>query len=374
VSDLATTGFEHLFGRPPQAARAAPGRVNLIGEHTDYNDGFVLPIATPQHTRVEVAPSDGDVARVWSASVAADRPIEYRVGGERRRGEWIDYVQGVTAAMRARGFAVRGFDARIESELPLGAGLSSSASLEIAMVRALAAAFELTIDPIEGARIGHDAETGLVGAPVGMMDQMAASLATPDAALFLDTRSLAFEQLPLPSAAEMVVIDSGIAHHHASGEYRVRREECAESARQLGVAALRDVTVERLRAVSLPAPLDARARHVVTENARVVAARDALVRGDAPAFGALMNESHRSMRDDFQVSTPDVDALVAIAQQQPEVFGARMTGGGFGGSVVVLVARGEARTVAASIATCYRRERRCEPAILIPQRLRGPLD
>ena len=203
----------------------APGRVNLIGDHTDYNDGFLMPIATPQHTRVEVATASGDVVRVWSASIASERPASYRLGEERRRGEWIDYVQGVTAAMRGRRLPIRGFDARIESDVPLGAGLSSSASLEIAMVRALGEAFGLAIDPIETARIGHDAETGLVGAPVGIMDQMAASLAAPDAALFIDTRSLQFEQLPLPSSAELVVIDSGITHRHAGGDYRVRRQE-----------------------------------------------------------------------------------------------------------------------------------------------------
>src|SRR5262249_34228531 len=366
LSDVATTGFERLYGRPPDVARAAPGRVNLIGEHTDYNDGFVMPIATPQSTRVELAARDRDMARVWSASIALDRPVAYRLGDERRRGEWIDYVQGVTAAMRARGLPIRGFDARIESDVPLGAGLSSSASLEIAVVRALAAAFGLAINPIDAARIGHDAETGLVGAPVGIMDQMAASLAAQDAALFLDTRSLDFEHLSLPAGTELAVIDSGITHQHASGEYHVRRGECVESARRLEVRALRDATPEQVSAARLPAPLDARARHVVTENRRVLAARDALARGDTSAFGALMNESHRSMRDDFQVSTPDVDALVEIARRQPGVFGARMTGGGFGGSIVVLVARGEARRVAESVAARYRREREKSPAILIP--------
>ena len=366
MTEVATTGFEILFGRPPEVAREAPGRVNLIGEHTDYNDGFVMPIATPQHTRVELATVNGDAVRVWSASIAAERPATYRLGEERRRGEWVDYVQGVTAAMRGRRLAIRGFDARIESDVPLGAGLSSSASLEIAMVRALVEAFELAIDPIEIARIGHDAETGLVGAPVGIMDQMAASLAAPDAALFIDTRSLEFDQLSLPPSAALVVIDSGIKHQHASGEYRVRRQECADSATRLGVRALRDATPDLLAAAALPAPLDRRARHVVSENARVVEARDALKRGDATRFGELMNDSHRSMRDDFEVSTAEIDALVAIAQQQADVFGARMTGGGFGGSVVMLVARGAARQIGELVAARYRAEHNGTPAILIP--------
>ena len=366
MSEVATTGFEILFGRPPEVVREAPGRVNLIGEHTDYNDGFVMPIATPQHTRVELAAASGNVVRVWSASVAAERPTTYRLGEERRRGEWIDYVQGVTAAMTGRRLPIRGFDARIESDVPLGAGLSSSASLEIAMVRAIGEAFEVAIDPIETARIGHDAETGLVGAPVGIMDQMAASLAAPDAPLFIDTRSLTFEQLSLPSSAELVVIDSGIKHQHAGGEYRVRRQECVDSARRLGVRALRDVTAAALAAAALPPPLDRRAGHVVSENARVLEARAALQRGDAKRFGELMNASHRSMRDDFEVSTPEIDRLVAIAQQRADVFGARMTGGGFGGSVVMLVARGAARELGELVAARYRAEHGGTPAILIP--------
>jgi len=366
LADVAAAAFEALFGRAPSIAGDAPGRVNLIGEHTDYNDGFVMPIATPQRTRVELAPRADDAARVWSANVAGDGLVEFRVGGEMRRGDWIDYVQGVTAAMRARRLPIRGFDARIESAVPLGAGLSSSAALEIAVVRALCGAFDLDVDPVEGARIGHDAETKLVGAPVGMMDQMAATFAANDAALFIDTRTLAFERLALPRGAELVVIDSGVSHAHATGEYRVRREECVASARRLNVAALRDVTAQDLTRVALPAPLDRRARHVVTENARVLEAREALRRGDEAAFGVLMNDSHRSMRDDFDVSTPDVDALVEIAQQNAGVFGARMTGGGFGGAVVLLVRRGAAREIAAAVADRFRRERRRTPAVLIP--------
>lgn len=366
MTDVAASGFEILFGRAPDVARDAPGRVNLIGEHTDYNDGFVLPIATPQRTLVELATRADDLVRVFSANVPGDRAAEFHIGAERRRGGWIDYAQGVTSAMRARRLPVRGFDARIESGVPLGAGLSSSAAFEIALVRAVCAAFDLAVDAIECARIGHAAETGLVGAPVGIMDQMAATFAATDTALFLDARTLAFERLALPPSAELVVVDSGVAHAHATGEYRVRREECAESARRLGVPALRDVTAERLAAAALPPPLDRRARHVVGENARVLAARDALQRGDAAAFGASMNASHRSLRDDFEVSTADVDALVEIAQAQDEVFGARLTGGGFGGSVVLLVRRGRAREVADRVARRYRTERNRTPTILIP--------
>jgi galactokinase len=350
----AAPSFEALFGRPPLAVRCAPGRVNLVGEHTDYNEGYVLPIATPQTTVVSLAPRPDQAVRLWSANVDAPfQRAEFRLGDEVRRGRWEDYAQGVTAATRARGFLFGGFDARIDSTVPLGAGLSSSASFEIALLRAIAAAFQLRLDDIEAARIGHDAETGLVGAPVGVMDQMAASLATTQAALFLDTRMLAFERLALPADAELVVINSGLTHHHAGGEYRVRRQECTAAARRLGVDALRDATLEHLEAAALPAPLAARARHVVTENARVLAARDALYAADAARFGLLMNASHASMRDDFEVSLPEIDTLVRLAQREPGVFGARLTGGGFGGSIVALVGRGGAAGVAHRVSSEY---------------------
>jgi galactokinase len=347
--------------------REAPGRVNLIGEHTDYNDGYVLPIATPQRTIVSLTPRGDDLVKLWSANIdKAGGEAEYRLGEERRRGSWEDYVQGVTSAIRARGLTFTGFDARIESNVPLGAGLSSSASLEVAMGRAIAGAFHLPIDDIEMARIGHDAETGLVGAPVGIMDQMAASLATTDAPLFLDTRTLAFERLHLPADAEIGVVNSGITHSHASGEYRVRRQECMEGARLLGVDALRDATIEQLEAASLPPPIDRRVRHVVTENARVLAARDALLADDATRFGALMNASHASMRDDFEVSTPEIDRLVSLAQGRSSVFGARLTGGGFGGSIVLLARRGAAGEAARDVARDFNSRGAGGASVLIP--------
>jgi galactokinase len=359
--------FAQLFGRAATVHAAAPGRVNLIGEHTDYNGGFVLPIATPQQTVVGLAPRPDAMVRAWSANVAgADRWQRYRTGAEQRTGGWIDYVAGVTASLREAGHAVGGFDARISSDVPLGAGLSSSASLEVALLRALKSAFALEIDALAIARIAQRAETELVGAPVGIMDQMAASFADAQAALFLDTQSLAFERLPLPAAASLIVIHSGVTHRHPGGEYRIRRAECDEAARRLGVASLRAVDVDRLPSLALPPPLDRRVRHVVTENARVIDARDALRRGDAAALGALMSASHASMRDDFEVSTPEIDVLVRLAQDAPGVWGARLTGGGFGGSIVALARAHDAASVAQRIADRCRAEIRGRPAILVP--------
>jgi len=347
---------------------SAPGRVNLIGEHTDYNDGFVLPIATPQTTVVELRLRDDRVVTASSDSVDAPaRTIAFTLGCEARRGDWGDYVAGVTAALREHGVALRGFDAVITSRLPLGAGLSSSAALEVALVRAIDAALWLNLHPLAVAEIAHRAETGLVGAPVGIMDQMAASLADARAALFLDTRSRAYERLPLPPATGLVVIHSGVAHRHAAGDYKIRRRECDDAARRVGVAALRDATDEAVRSAALPPPLDRRARHVVRENERVLRAADALRSGDATTLGLLMNASHESMRDDFEVSTPEVDALVDLAQREPSVLGARLTGGGFGGSIVALAVAADASAAAERIAAAYHRRTGIEPTIFIPQ-------
>ncbi|MGK3992693.1 galactokinase [Sorangium sp. So ce1024] len=352
----AALGFEAVFGRPAALVAEAPGRVNLIGEHTDYNGGYVLPTAIPQKTRIEMAPRDDGLIRVATANVGGGAQLSYRAGEEARRGLWLDYVQGITAVLRDRGVAVPGFDARIASTVPLGSGLSSSASLLVALARGLRAMLALPIDDVEIARIAHAAEHDFVGAPVGRMDQMAASLADESTALFLDTRTLAFERVPLPAEVELLVVDSGVAHQHASGDYKTRRAECERAAEALGVPQLRDVdAAAEQRIASLPPPLDRRARHVVTENVRVLAAVAALRAGDLVRLGALFDASHRSMRDDFEVSVPAVDDLVESARAQPDVFGARLTGGGFGGAIVALVKRGSAAKVGRAVADAYAR-------------------
>jgi galactokinase len=362
----ASPSFEDLFGRAPEIVARAPGRVNLIGEHTDYSEGFVLPLAIPRHTEVQLARAPGRRVRAVSLAILPPTPVEYQLGSEHKTGSWTDYLQGVThvlaAAARAGELAPppglpgipTGFDARIASSVPLGAGLSSSASFEVAMLRALRAAFALPIDDVMVARLGQRVETDFVGAPVGIMDQMAASLADGGAALFVDTRSLSYEKVALPAHADLVVIDSGVTHGHAAGEYRTRRTECERAATALGVPFLRDLSVSDLdRIAGLPPPLDRRARHVVTENARVLAAVAALRAGDLPRLGALLAAGHASLRDDFEVSVPEIDLLVSIAARTSGVHGARLTGGGFGGSVVVLTDRDRAATAGATIADEY---------------------
>lgn len=360
--------FSELFGREPRIRTDAPGRVNLIGEHTDYSGGFVLPLAIPQRTRIELAVRDDNLVRAWSANVEPNGKIhEYRLGEETPVQGWLDYVQGVTQAAQRAGHDLKGFDVRIESDVPLGSGLSSSAALEVSLLRALREAFELKIDDVEIAQLGQRAENDFVGAPVGIMDQMAASLADETTALFLDTRSLHYEKVFLPAASELVVINSGVSHNHAAGEYRIRRKECEQAAELLGVQQLRDLSnLDLWRLASLPEPLDRRARHVITENARVRSAVSAMKDRDLPRLGKLLYASHESLRDDYEVSISEIDRLVELARKEPDVYGARITGGGFGGSVVVLARRGTGREIGERIVAKYHDETGRKGTVLIP--------
>jgi galactokinase len=359
--------FEQLFGSAPVVRASAPGRVNLIGEHTDYNGGFVLPTVIPQRTTVELATRKGGAVRAVSLDVGKTAPFEYIVGTEARRGRWTDYLQGITWVLAKAGFAVGGADIRIESTVPLGSGLSSSAALEIALLRAFREAFMLPIEDVQMALFAKQAENEFVGAPVGVMDQMACTLVSDGEALFLDTRSLDWAIVPMPASVELIVLNSGVAHNHAKGDYRTRRAECESAARRLGVAALRDLDLPDLpRIMELPEPLGRRARHVVTEDARVLAAVRALREGDAETLGALFHASHESMRDDYEVSVPEVDVIVALARALPDVYGARLTGGGFGGSVVMLARPGTSRDVARRVATDYSAKTGRTGTVLVP--------
>lgn len=351
---------------PDAVSASAPGRVNLIGEHTDYHDGYVLPTVIPQRTWVELTRRVDRRVRASSTAVAAGWD-EYQLGDERPGRGWLDYVQGVTATLARRGVDVPGFDVRIRSTVPVGAGVSSSAALIVSLLRALRTLLDLDHDDTLLARIAQNVETDFVGAPVGIMDQMASSLGRDGEALFLDTRTLAFERLPLPPSIEIIVIDSGVKHAHAGGEYATRRRESFEAAARLGVARLRDVSVAELsRIAELPPVLARRARHIVTENARVLAAVAALRSGDAPQLGELFLASHASMRDDYETSTPEIDAVVEIGAHHRDVYGARLTGGGFGGAVVLVARAGSGRAAADQIRDQYERRIERKAVVLVP--------
>ncbi|ATB32187.1 galactokinase [Melittangium boletus DSM 14713] len=361
--------FQELFGHPAQVAVHAPGRVNLIGEHTDYNGGFVLPMAIPQQTHVELRRRDDRRVRAFSANKSqAGEILEFELGAEAAGKGWLDYVQGVTHVLQREGHTLSGVELRISSEVPLGSGLSSSASLDVGLLRALRAAFSLPLDDVQLALLGQRVEVDFVGAPVGVMDPMAASIAGLGVALFLDTRHMNFERVPLPPGVDVVIINSGVAHNHSAGDYRVRRAECERAAALLGVPQLRDLPeAELARTERLPDPLGRRTRHVVTENARVLATVEALRAGDLKRLGQLFYASHDSQRLDYEVSVPEIDLLVDLAREDSDVYGARLTGGGFGGSVVMLARDGTGTAVAQRISERYAARSGQRPAILLPQ-------
>ncbi len=367
--------FASEFGRPPDVTLSAPGRVNLIGEHTDYNDGFVLPLAVPLRTHVAMSPRADSLARVTSRERDEGRVVEYTVGAEQPGQAWLDYVQGVTSVLRAAGHAVGGFDLALESEVPLGSGLASSAALLVAVMRAVREAFGLDVDDVTLARLAQRAEVDFVGARVGIMDQLCASLGDEAHALFVDTRTLDFERVPFPTTLELAVIGSGVAHSNAAGEYNTRRSECERACELLSVPTLRDVGVANLERISrLPAPLAGRARHVVTENQRVLDTVSALRAGRYDDLGPLLAASHQSMRDDYEVSVPEIDLLVDLAVVQPGVLGARLTGGGFGGSIMAITAAGRAARAGQAVVAAYRQQSGRPGRLLVPSPPASPDD
>lgn len=357
--------FAALYNQEPTVHASAPGRVNLIGEHTDYNGGFVLPMALPHRTRVSLAARDDRQVRAASAQRSGVQ--FYELGHEARTGQWLDYVKGINFVLAARGHAITGFNLYIDSDVPVGAGLSSSAALEVALLRGLRELFSLPFDDLALAALAHQAETEFVGVPVGVMDPIACSLGDTDSALAIDTRTLAIERIALPPGFGLVVIDSGVDHTLAVSEYRVRRRECEQAAALLGAPQLRDVDPSDPRIAALPDPLPRRVRHVVSENARVLAAARALRDGDLVGLGGLFDASHQSMRDDFEVSIPEIDLLVRLARRLAPVLGARLTGGGFGGSVIVLTPDETTARVAAEVASDYAAAVPHQPVIVLPR-------
>ena len=332
----------------------APGRVNLIGDHTDYNEGFVLPAAIDLECVVDATPRRDDVVHVRSLG----DEVTFRLdGAEVGEPAWGRYVAGIALALARRGRPAVGIDASVESTVPVGAGLSSSAAFEVSIGLALcdAARFELT--PLELALACQEGDHLTVGVPSGIMDQLASVAGVADHALLIDCRSLEVEPIPIPQEVSIVVAHSGLPRTLVDSAYAERRAECERVAAALGLRSLRDATPEQVD----DSP---RARHVVSENARVLAAADALRRGDLAVLGPLMAASHASLRDDYEVSTPELDALVASLLAAGSV-GARLTGAGFGGCAVALALREEAERVAAGAAGAYERETGLTPTTWI---------
>jgi galactokinase len=337
-----------------RATGHAPGRINLIGEHTDYNDGLVMPVALRLGVTVEAGSRDDRIAHLTTDADVSPGEASYGIGAERKEGTWVDRARGVTSILAEQGFRIGGFDAEITSDLPVGAGLGSSAAFAIALLRALSELFDLALDDAACVRIAHAAETDFAGARAGLLDQLASVYGDRDEALFIDMRDHAMRSIPLPPTAELAVIDSGTRHEHATGGYNRRREECEAACRHLGIASLRELDERPLDIVleRLPSPLDKRVRHVVTENARVREAVVALGAQDNAKLGELLSASHRSLRDDYEVSTPELDRLVELATAAG-ALGARLVGGGFGGSIIALGLRGGAKDLATRVLQRY---------------------
>ncbi len=333
MRDHARSLFTSYFGSEPVAVIRSPGRVNLIGDHTDYNGGFVLPLAIQLGTWMAVRPRDDMTVRVTAQDFGQ---AEFDLTAFERNGSgWVEYVRGVAWAKNAR----RGFDAAIVGNLPIGAGLSSSASLELAAARAIDVVEGRPVDPRQDALAAQKAENDWVGVACGIMDQLVIATAVEGTALMIDCRSLETWPCPIPPGSSVVILDTGTRRELVNSAYNDRRRTCAAAAATLGVATLSEISAPELAVIveALTETQTRRVRHVVTENARTLAASELMKAGDARGVGRLMLESHVSLRDDYEVSSPALDSMVDAAMESPGVFGARMTGGGFGGSAVALV-------------------------------------
>lgn len=359
-------GFRARFEAEPRVFRA-PGRVNLIGEHTDYNDGFVMPAAIDFAAFAAVAPRNDGQVQVYSENLDECREFDPNDTTAQPRRQWTDYVQGVAVALAKDGLALHGANLMIASDVPIGAGLSSSAALEVSVACALAANSGLQLKPLRIAQLSQRAENEFAGMRCGIMDQFTSCFGEEGNALMLDCRTLEHRSLPIPPGVMLVVANTMVKHELAAGEYNRRRDDCEAGARSFGVAALRDVNGDEFarRASELPERIRKRCRHVISENARVGKAAEALLGHDCEAFGRLMDASHRSLRDDYEVSCAELDLMVELARQVPGVYGARMTGGGFGGCTVNLVREEAVASLRETLARKYREATGISPDVYV---------
>jgi galactokinase len=365
------------FAGPVRVFRA-PGRVNLIGEHTDYNDGFVMPAAIRFYIWVAISPRDDRKLVLKSENFPDQQVIDLADMENQRSGQWTDYVTGVALTLEQAGHRLRGANLLIRGDVPVGAGLSSSAAIGVACGMALLANSEINLPAVELAQTCQRSENEFVGARVGIMDPFVSRCGQEGKALMLDCRSLAFELLPIPETVSLVICNTMVKHALSSGEYNTRRKECEEGVRILKTAlpeigSLRDVTLEQLETHRSPlsSVLYRRCRHVISENVRVLAAAAALKKGDLSAFGKLMAESHKSLRDDFEVSCRELDMMVEIASSCDGIYGARMTGGGFGGCTINIVANQSVDVFKQEVFRVYRDKTRLEPQILVSNAAEG---
>ena len=363
--------FESKFGTQPRIFRA-PGRVNLIGEHTDYNDGYVMPAAVGFSTYVAIAPRPDRKLVIQSEEFPGNFEFDLDPLPEKRVGAWCDYVVGVASVLQQKGHKLTGANLLVHGEVPIGAGLSSSAAIEVASALALLSLTETSLPLPDVAKLCRQAENNFVGARVGIMDQFVSCMGRSGHAFLLDCRSLEFKFVPIPAGLQLVVCNTMVRHDLATGAYNTRREECEEGVRAFAkwepaIRALRDVPVDLLdqHAEDLSATIWKRCSHVIRENQRTLDAARALTKGDLVRVGKLMHESHSSLRDLYEVSCRELDLMVDAADGLPGFCGGRMTGGGFGGCTINLVREENAEEFAKRIAERYREATGINPQVYL---------
>ena len=364
--------FAGRFGGLPQWVVRAPGRVNLIGEHTDYNDGFVLPLAIDRAVWIALGPR-GD-RRVAVRSLDFKESGEFAIDGLKNlKAGWIEYLKGVAWSLQEAGYGLSGWEGVLQGDVPVGAGLSSSAALEMATARAFHAVGAWDWQPAVVAKLGQRAENQWIGVNCGIMDQLISAAGQAGCALLIDCRSLETRPVPFPPGTAVVVLDTATRRGLVDSAYNQRRAQCEAASRFFGVPALRDVDLGLLneRGKGLDESTRRRARHVVSENQRTVDAVEAMRRGDAVTLGTLMNQSHASLRDDYEVSSPALDAMVESAVGHPACYGARMTGAGFGGCAVALIDAQAAEDFTAAVAAAYQTKTGHSPAVYVCQATNG---
>jgi galactokinase len=366
LQERVANAFENQFNARPSYIVRAPGRVNIIGEHTDYNDGFVLPMAIDQAVWIALRPRED--GRVTVRSLEQAQPADFRLHDIQHTGAgWSEYVKGMAFMLQDAGFVLTGWEGVLSSDVPVGSGLSSSAALEMGVGCAFAAVSGFPFDGVQMARLGQRNENEWVGANTGIMDQMISANGRAGYALLIDCRDLSMAPIPLPDNTAVLILDTMTRHTHTDSGYNDRRASCERAAQYFAVTHLRDVTVEQLQEAE--SELDAltfrRARHVITENQRVLHAVQAMKAGDTTALAPLINGSHASLRDDFEVTNDALDIMARIAQAQPGCYGARMTGGGFGGCAVALVQADKAEEMATAVSLQYEAATGRKPDIFI---------
>jgi galactokinase len=364
--------FTARFNQSPRWVVRSPGRVNLIGEHTDYNDGFVLPLAIDRAVWIALRPRTD--RRVVVYSVDYDQLGEFSLDGLRHeKAGWIEYLKGTAWSLQDAGLTLTGWEGVLQGDVPLGAGLSSSAALEMATARALAVAGNLDWEPAKMALLGQRAENKWVGVNCGIMDQLISAAGRAGHALLIDCRSLDTQSVPFPPGVAVVVLDTSTRRGLVDSAYNERRSQCEAAAKFFNVKALRDVTMEQFntRASGLDPVTRQRALHVIGEDDRTVEAAAAMRRGDAVELGRLMNESHRSLRDDYEVSSDALNVMVECASAHEACFGARMTGAGFGGCAMALIRADAADDFVARTAAAYQQKTGHKPAVYVCQATNG---